>query len=699
KMIYVMPGLGAPAAQNEYTYLVNDLIPYIDAHYRTIPDRWHRAMDGFSLGGLITTNLIASVPRLFSSVGSYDGTLSMFDNSLFLNASSTLIYSLKQMQLLYHTGSVGATNNSNNVTTFSVLNSKGIYNTLPSFQLHPSAQHNWYFADLHMAVTLPLHFAKMHSPQNSLGVALTDSFSGKTFSGPMTIHWSRKNFSDSAATYIFYSNNNGSQWNQLYMTRGSDSSFLWNTLSYKDGTRYRIKVIAAIDTLYGQSITEQFTLNNPGNAAPDIDFTSLNERDTLSGDFLLQWKADDADGDALTLSADISYNSGVTWNTLFTSQTNSGTYPLDTRSLANSDNVLIRLSCTDGLTITQTVSLRCILYNKRITALGAQFIHQSGYSDAKLEAIRTSKEQNTSADYVITFNESFGKKTYSVKDGNGSLLVNNAVELDGKTEGPLFNGFRLLISDIPKAEVNLDSSRWIVGSSQLTGDVKLIDIDLGSELVKALPFPADYEIRLTNVISDTSLSLYGAPAFPVPFYVWNRTLNQRTKFIYVELDGNLHLTRNDELYLFEKDSSNSFFMTWHITFTGNENASDPVSGDVFMVRVKKPLTMNDRYQFLYTPSSVKSNDASIPERYSLSQNYPNPFNPSTSIEFSIPKSDIVEIQIYDMLGRTIETLIHEVLPAGAYSVRWNAAKYSSGIYFYRLTTKNFTQTNKMILLQ
>lgn len=75
KMILIMPGLGAPAPENEYLYLVNDLIPYVDLNYRTIPSRWHRAMDGFSLGGLIVTNLLAGAPQYFVSVGSYDGTL------------------------------------------------------------------------------------------------------------------------------------------------------------------------------------------------------------------------------------------------------------------------------------------------------------------------------------------------------------------------------------------------------------------------------------------------------------------------------------------------------------------------------------------------------------------------------------------------------------------------------------------------
>lgn len=91
----------------------------------------------------------------------------------------------------------------------------------------------------------------------------------------------------------------------------------------------------------------------------------------------------------------------------------------------------------------------------------------------------------------------------------------------------------------------------------------------------------------------------------------------------------------------------------------------------------------------------------IPEKFALQQNYPNPFNPSTKIQFSIPKSSGVNVNltIYDILGAEVSVIINEKLQAGEYEVTFDASNYSSGIYFYRLISDNFTETNKMILMK
>jgi hypothetical protein len=89
----------------------------------------------------------------------------------------------------------------------------------------------------------------------------------------------------------------------------------------------------------------------------------------------------------------------------------------------------------------------------------------------------------------------------------------------------------------------------------------------------------------------------------------------------------------------------------------------------------------------------------VPEGFSLSQNYPNPFNPVTNIEFSIPKSSYVKLVIYDITGREVETLVKQNLTAGTYKVDWDASKYPSGIYFYKINANGFTAVKKMILVK
>jgi uncharacterized delta-60 repeat protein len=88
-----------------------------------------------------------------------------------------------------------------------------------------------------------------------------------------------------------------------------------------------------------------------------------------------------------------------------------------------------------------------------------------------------------------------------------------------------------------------------------------------------------------------------------------------------------------------------------------------------------------------------------PNSYVLSQNYPNPFNPTTNIKFQLPYSGYVRLAVFDLLGREIETLVNEKLNAGTYNVDWNAPKYPSGVYFYKLETEGFVETRKMILIK
>jgi photosystem II stability/assembly factor-like uncharacterized protein len=99
------------------------------------------------------------------------------------------------------------------------------------------------------------------------------------------------------------------------------------------------------------------------------------------------------------------------------------------------------------------------------------------------------------------------------------------------------------------------------------------------------------------------------------------------------------------------------------------------------------------------PVSVENESSRIPMTSILNQNYPNPFNPSTTITFSLSTKSFVSLKVYDLLGREVATLVSEVLSTGAYTRQWNAAKMSSGIYFYRLQAGLYTETKKLILLR
>ncbi|MCY7361277.1 MAG: T9SS type A sorting domain-containing protein [Ignavibacteria bacterium] len=92
--------------------------------------------------------------------------------------------------------------------------------------------------------------------------------------------------------------------------------------------------------------------------------------------------------------------------------------------------------------------------------------------------------------------------------------------------------------------------------------------------------------------------------------------------------------------------------------------------------------------------------STIAEDYNLSQNYPNPFNPVTNINFSISRSEILSLKVYDLLGNEVANLVNnEKLATGKYKIEFYGNNFSSGIYYYTLRTNNFSDTKKMILLK
>jgi hypothetical protein len=105
---------------------------------------------------------------------------------------------------------------------------------------------------------------------------------------------------------------------------------------------------------------------------------------------------------------------------------------------------------------------------------------------------------------------------------------------------------------------------------------------------------------------------------------------------------------------------------------------------------------------------VKTNDlltgnveivSQTPTNFNLSQNYPNPFNPTTKISYALPKSGIVTLRVYDILGRDIVTLVNEYKNAGNYTVDFTSSNYTSGVYFYKLEVNGISEVKKMLLLK
>jgi hypothetical protein len=99
------------------------------------------------------------------------------------------------------------------------------------------------------------------------------------------------------------------------------------------------------------------------------------------------------------------------------------------------------------------------------------------------------------------------------------------------------------------------------------------------------------------------------------------------------------------------------------------------------------------------PENEESNISSTVQSFILSQNYPNPFNPVTNIKYTISGRQFVTLQVYDVLGNKVITLVNEEKSSGSYELDFNASNYPSGIYFYRLQAGDYVETKKMVLMK
>ncbi len=100
-----------------------------------------------------------------------------------------------------------------------------------------------------------------------------------------------------------------------------------------------------------------------------------------------------------------------------------------------------------------------------------------------------------------------------------------------------------------------------------------------------------------------------------------------------------------------------------------------------------------------TVTGIRRDPTRVPAAFSLDQNFPNPFNPTTTIRYSVPKASIVTLKVYNILGQMVATLVNQRQGAGTYTVDFEASRFASGVYFYRLTAGSFSSVKKMMLLK
>lgn len=267
-------------------------------------------------------------------------------------------------------------------------------------------------------------------------------------------------------------------------------------------------------------------------------------------------------------------------------------------------------------------------------------------------------------------------------------------------------------------------SGWINGSA----NIKIIP-----SINESKYFPWQYEIVFTdneeayigkvnkvkNIRSYEDLSLGPGELLlqqNFDFYVQNKNYKDEDGN-YQKLDLIIHDRDMDGVFTRENDQilvGNYVTLANQILWCGTvftidlSNIQDeslmPKPNDIYLVDFDRPFIENDEIHLSVDPQGdvvnvSDDNDTQLHSEYSLSQNYPNPFNPFTTISFSIPAKGIVELNVYNILGEKVATILNEELSKGIYTYNFDGSQLSSGVYVYTIKVNNFNAAKKMLLLK
>lgn len=206
-------------------------------------------------------------------------------------------------------------------------------------------------------------------------------------------------------------------------------------------------------------------------------------------------------------------------------------------------------------------------------------------------------------------------------------------------------------------------------------------------------------LTVTGLTDFCDFALAGQEALPVELSSFVSTINGRN----VDLNWTTASETNNSGFDIERSSANgSWTKIANVSGNGTSTISHSYSytdrnlaSGNYSYRLKQ-IDFNGNFEYFSLNSEV---NIGVPSNFSLSQNYPNPFNPSTKINFDLPVDGNVSLKIFDMSGKEVMSLVNEARTAGYYSVSFNAANLSSGIYFYTLSAGNFVSTKKMTLIK
>jgi len=473
---------------------------------------------------------------------------------------------------------------------------------------------------------------------NQITLTLPNGGESWLIGSQQNITWS-DNLSGNVEIQLF---KGGEFHSQIEISTSSDSSFIWNISAVlKQGSDYKIKVLNVDDGKIFDFSDEDFTLTS------EIIVVSPNGAEVWQAGTskTITW-IDNLEGE---VKIEL-YKSGVFNSEIVNSTPTNGSYTWDlSNNLQSAADYKIKISSINNNQITD-------FSDSNFTIVG-KFITVTFPNNSKIWQAGTTHEilwlDNISENVRIELykDEVFDTEINPSTTSNGSILWNIPFLIEGgsnykikitSTNDPGTYDFSASSFTIVGNQINVTSPNggesWLIGSLHEIIWTDQLDGDVQILL---------YRGGILHTIVATSTSSDGSITWNVPSIEEGN--DYKIKILSVVTDE-----------VFDESDSN-------FTFTNFIDVTDQFNG--------------------------------IPLNYELLQNYPNPFNPTTTIYYALPKESSVELKIYDILGNEIMTFDEKEQSAGYHKIEFDAARYNSGVYIYRLQAGIFVETKKMILLR
>lgn len=532
--------------------------------------------------------------------------------------------------------------------------------------------------------------------------ALPQFTTPQTLTGTAPLQWPTVNAGGTVD--IYFSPDAGRNWLTVAEGTEDDGAYSWNTASVNDCAFGMFRIYfrdpsGAIVSFRQSPAT--ITVDNLMNGTPFVRIVSEPIHTSPLTASSLPLKLLIGDPEQQTLTTVVSYSTGGAWvrwkEMVHPASKETSAIDIALSDLPNSSALRLRVTVSDGTTSMSDSTAPFAKNTQRSPVALSNIIAEPRRTNAVITIGVADKGATTNDEFIISFTDTaLGRlKTMSVRNISTNTMVVQNAEIRDRSESPVFNGLRLTVADVP---TELDSFYWSRGDSVKTEIIfKPSEIEYSpTEIYRGYPEPSDYMIifGVPSVMTD----LYPfigehTPVDTVNFSVRNRSTGQPVGFWMVRYFSWLYG------FYFVEPVHGKERLTW-TTFIESENDTQnvPINGDTLVLLTTKGLSYHDTLRISNVALSVPATLAA-PAVFALDQNYPNPFNPVTNIRFSVGTRGPVTLAVYDLLGREVAVLAEGTMDAGSYSVPFDASRFASGLYLYRLRSGAYTSTKKMVLVR